>query len=257
MAPRSADEIRNDYPPEDPTAWSRARAGEERLNRATGLAAGGRAGEKRRRRGNRSTYVAILILLAILVGGGYFAHVRGWIDLADLPAIPGLPSIAGITGGGGASPPRVDRAKLVFSGNAGELASPAGNLVQQDQADPAITWIRSSLREAVTTGATDGASLEVKPPLAGDLVGRRIRLTISARAPDQGTPAPFAVAYSAGDAGSSGWVVFTPSTEFDDYSFDYQVPATVGTAQHVGIWSDISGRGAPLAVSRITIEPLN
>ena len=55
----------------------------------------------------------------------------------------------------------------------------------------------------------------------------------------------------------SGWVVFTPSPEFDDYSFDYRVPARVGTAQYVGVWSDISGRGAPLAVRSITIEPLD
>jgi len=101
-------------------------------------------------------------------------------------------------------------------------------LVQQDKADPSTTWIRSSLRQAAATGATDAASLQIKPPLATDLVGRRIRLTISARAPDQGIPAPFAVAYSAGDVGSSGWVVFTPGTEFDDYSFEK------GTAEYEG-----------------------
>jgi hypothetical protein len=202
----------------------------------------GRDRRRRRRRGNTWKYVAILILLAILLGGGTAAYVENWIDLSGI-----LPTRVADAGRAR------DSAELIFSGNAGALAAPAGNQVQQDKDDPRITWIRSSLRQASPAGATDGASIEIKPPLLDDLIGKRIKVTVSARAADQGPPQPFAIAYSAGDLGTSGWRVFTPSAEFDDYSFVYQVPTKVGAAHHVGIWSDISGRGAPLAVRSISI----
>lgn len=222
-----------------------------------GAAGGGSGrGQRRQRRGSRArTYVAIVLLLVIVAGGGYVAYVDNWIDLGgiwiDLSGI--LPS-----GGAGArTNGGLATGQLVFSGNAGDLAAPSGNLVQQDKSDPSVTWIRSSLRQADPAGPTDGASLQIKPPLLTDLVGKSIRVTISARAPDEGSPAPFAVAYSSANVGTSGWVVFTPTRQFDDYSFDYQVPATVGAAQYVGIWSDISGRGAPLAVRAISIRKLD
>jgi hypothetical protein len=199
------------------------------------------------RRGTTGTYIAIVVLLALLIGGAYAAQVAGLVDFRAMLAGHGSGQHASDGGNGG---------QLVFSGKAGELAAPAGNLVQQDKSDSSVTWIRSSLREAGPSGPTDGASVEIKPPLATDLVGKQIRVTISARAPDQGTPMPFAAAYSSADAGTSGWIVFTPTKEFEDYTFDYQVPATVGTAQYIGIWSDISGRGAPLAVRAITIRVL-
>lgn len=230
-------EVDDDYPAAEPVEPREAPAGEARSKRAAGFD-GGRA----------ATYVALVVLLAVLIGGAYAAYVENWIDLSGIMA----------SGGGGArTSGRATAGELVFSGNAGDLAALSGNLVQQDRSDPSVTWIRSSLRQADAAGPTDGASLQIKPPLATDLVGKRIRVTISARAPEQGPPAPFAVAYSSADVGTSGWVVFTPTKEFDDYAFEYQVPATVGTAQYVGIWSDISGRGAPLAVRAISIRKLD
>ena len=236
-------QIHEDYPPTEPAEWQEAPTGQEaRLNRAAG---GGRGGARRRPRGRAVAYVAIILGLVILGGGAYVAYVENWIDLG------------GIIPGGAAARPSSGTGELVFSGNAGDLAAPSGNLVQQDKGNPSVTWIRSSLRQADPAGTTDGASLQIKPPLVADLVGKHIRVTVSARAPDQGSPVPFAIAFSAAKVGTSGWVVFTPSKEFNDYSFDYQVPATVGEAQHVGIWSDISGRGAPLAVRAISIRKIN
>lgn len=243
-----SDEIHDDYPPRDPAEWSERPPDQSRRSRAAGADAGLPA-RSPRRRGSGRTYVAIFVLLAILIGGAYVAYVNDWVDLG------GVTSLVARTGGPAAR--SADIGKPVFAGNAHDLASPAGNLVQQDKADASVAWIRSSLRQADASGATEGASVQIKPELAGNLVGKHIRLTISARAPDQGTPSPFAVAYSTANVGSSGWVVFTPTKEFDDYSFDFTVPATVGSAQYVGIWSDISGRGAPLAVRVITVTALN
>jgi hypothetical protein len=198
-----------------------------------------------RRRSQSLIYAAVALLLVIVTGGGVAAYVGNWIDIGGM-----LPHGGGGRAAGG------DAGQVVFTGNTPPLAARPGNLVQQDRSDPSITWIRSSLRQADASGATDAVSLQVNPSLAADLVGRRIRVSISARAPDDATPAPFAVAYSSADAGSSGWVVFTPTREFADYSFDFQVPDKVGTGQYVGIWSDISGRNAALAVRSISIRRL-
>jgi len=250
-------QVHEDYPPAEPVDWREAPTGEERLNRAAGFGSGG---ARRRRRSRARAYVAVVLVLVILAGGAYAAYVENWIDLSriwiDLSRRIDLSGI--MPGDGAAAPPSggLRTGQLVFSGNAGDLAAPSGNVVQQDKSDPSVTWIRSSLRQADAAGATDGASLQIKPPLLTDLVGKRIRVTISARASEQGSPAPFAIAFSSANVGTSGWVVFTPSKEFNDYSFDYQVPATVGAAQYVGIWSDISGRAAPLAVRAVSIQKI-
>jgi hypothetical protein len=97
-------------------------------------------------------------------------------------------------------------------------------------------------------------SLKVPIPLSGGLQAKRIRVTVSVARDDRESPSPFAVAYSTGGAGNSGWRVFEPSQEFKDFSFSYLVPHRAGGLTHyVGIWSDIAGRGAPLAIRRIAI----
>lgn len=249
-----ANDIHEDYPPANPAEWARADE-ERRKSGAGGFGNSAGTGRKARRRrgGGGRTYVAIVVLLVILIGGTAAAYLNGWID------IPGLAGLKAIGGGGSGATAGLDKSKttVIFSGNAKELASPNGNLVQPDKSDPSIAWIRSSLREASTAGATEGVSVEIKSPFANNIVGKRVELTISARAPDQGSPSPFAVAFTTEDIATSGWVVFTPTKEFEDYTFDYQVPATVGVAQHVGIWSDISGRGVPLAIRSITVTVLN
>jgi hypothetical protein len=233
-----------DYRPAKPLDWDEPaeKAGEGR--------ALGTNGNPVRRQARRRSIVPILLVLVIalvvLAGGLYGAQVEGWLDLSSI-----------LSGDGLGTRPGAETGHLIFSGKATELASPTGNLVQQDRSDGSVTWIRSSIKQAGPAGSTDGASIEIKQPLATNLAGKRIRVTISARAPDSGSPVPFAAAYSSANVGTSGWIVFTPTKEFDDYAFEYQVPATVGTAQYVGVWSDISGRGAPLAVRTISIRTLN
>jgi len=235
-----------DYGSVKPLDW------DEPAEKAREARALGTGGNQLGRQARRSSIVPILLVivgaLVVIAGALYGAHVAGWLDLSSI-----------LSGEGLGTRPRgsAETGHLVFSGKAAELASPTGNLVQQDRSDASVTWIRSSIKQAGPAGSTDGASVEIKPPLATDLAGKRIRVTISARAPDEGTPVPFAAAYSSANVGTSGWIVFTPTKEFDDYAFEYQVPATVGTAQYVGVWSDISGRGAPLAVRTISIRTLD
>jgi hypothetical protein len=65
------------------------------------------------------------------------------------------------------------------------------------------------------------------------------------------------VAYSTKGNGSSGWIVFQPTTAFKDYSFIYRIPpGAAAQDNYVGIRSDIAGRGTPLAIRQLSITVL-
>jgi len=83
-------------------------------------------------------------------------------------------------------------------------------------------------------------------------------VTISARSGAEGTPLPFAAAYSAGPRGNSNWIVFVPEKDFTEHSFSFVVPIgdlDGGDDHRIAIWADIEGRGVPLGVRSITIRP--
>ena len=144
---------------------------------------------------------------------------------------------------------------VIFSGRAADLRQSRGNTIQQDPANSSVVWIKSSLSAARSSGATDGVSVRVPSALVAG--ARRIRVTVSARGVGIENQAPFAAAYSAGSAGNSGWLVFQPTNEFKDFSFNYTLPRGAASTDHyVGIWSDISGRNGPLGIRRITIAKL-
>jgi hypothetical protein len=195
----------------------------------------------------RPRAVAIPLTIAILAGvialGVYFAYRSGLFDLSG-PRSGGTTNVS------------AERATAIFSGRPSELIAARGNLMQADSSNSSIVWIRSSLKTAKSNGATDGVSVKVPDPLIGKILGRRIRVTVSARGADR-DQSPFAVAYSTGAASNSGWLVFQPTKEFTDFSFNYVVPRSApGSGHSVGIWSDITGRDAPLAIRQITITEL-
>jgi hypothetical protein len=146
-------------------------------------------------------------------------------------------------------------AVVIFSGKPSELTAAPGNTVQADSSAATISWISSSLRTAKANGTTDGVHVKVPPTLSKDLPGKRIRVTVSARGSEGGL-APFAVAYSTASGRTSGWLVFEPTAQFADYSLNFKVPRAAGSDQYVGIWSDIAGRGTPLAVRQVAITVL-
>jgi len=144
---------------------------------------------------------------------------------------------------------------VIFAGQQDQLVAPAGNTVQRDSSDPSVVWVRSSIKMARSRGSTDGVSVKVPTTLSERMQGKRIRVTVSAKRGDDHT-SPFALAYSAGTA-NSGWVVFDPTAEFKDFNLSFVVPAkAAGSDQYVGIWSDIAGRGAPLAIRQLAITIL-
>lgn len=196
----------------------------------------------------------ILVLLVIIVlGGGLYLAVQN--RLID-PAALGLGGVLG-GGGGGASRPTAE-ADVIFAGDPAALAAAPGNTIQADPSNGAA-WLRTSVKSASAEGATDGVSVVIPPALLPRLEGRRVRVTISARSGAEGTPIPFAAAYSAGPKGNSNWIVFVPEKIFTDHTFAFTVPiGEIGAedkTQRIAIWPDIEGRGSPLAIRSITIQP--
>jgi hypothetical protein len=198
----------------------------------------------RRRRRLRSRAIILSVGVALLLGAvaSYFAYRN---HLFDVPT------------GSDTTAERYQSMKsetVIFSGQADQLSAASGNAIQVDPSDASIVWIRSSLTVAKSGGATEGVSIKVPSPLSGALEAKRILVTVSAARDDRRAPSPFAVAYSTGGAGNSGWRVFEPTPEFKNFTFSYVVPRkAAGLTHYVGIWSDIAGRGAPLAIRRVTI----
>lgn len=191
--------------------------------------------------------IVLVVVLVVGAGGAYVADRMGWVDLAAI----GLPKAT--TSGRTSSQGRV-----IFSGDASKLTAAPGNTIQEDPATNA-TWLRSRLKTASPMGATDGVSVKVPDKLVARIEGRVVRVTVSARTGSDVVPSPFAVAYSAGDRGNSGWFVFTPTAASDNYSFSYNVPIgeieDADKSHQIGIWADIAGANAPLMVSKISIDP--
>jgi len=190
-----------------------------------------------RPRGHRSRafqFSLIIVFALLALGAGFFGYLR-------------------LNPSAGARQP-TESAIMIFSGRAGELTAAPGNAVEQDPSDPQIAWIRSSLKTATSAGATDGVSVPLPVNLSERLQGQRIRITVSARR--SGSTSPFAVAYSTGKGGTSGWIVFDPADTFKDFRFSYVVPrGEAGINHYVGVWPDIGGKGESLAIRRITITP--
>jgi len=143
---------------------------------------------------------------------------------------------------------------VIFSGRANELATAPGNTLKEVDSGEPVTWITSSVRTASPDGSTDGVSVRIPNSVSENLQTREISVTVSAARKDGAdSSAPFALSYST-DSGNTGWRVFQPTSEFNDFSFSYRVPNIVGGTNVIGIWADISGRSIPLAVRRITVS---
>jgi hypothetical protein len=203
---------------------------------------------RRLRFGGAAVASLVGVLLIAVIGAGYLLYRYDFIDLARLGfRQSSLNSTVS---------PNVENEVVVFSGHANELAAPAGNTIEEDNSAGPVVWINSALRTARPSGATDGVSLKIPSSVSDNLQARRIRVTISAARKDGAdSSAPFAISYST-DRGNSGWRVFQPTNEFNDFSFNYVVPNVAGGTHFVGLWADIAGRSVPLAVRRITVSVL-
>lgn len=151
--------------------------------------------------------------------------------------------------------------KIVFNGLASEMTAGQGNTVVQGVPDEsrATVIVRSTRINARPGGTTEGAYVRLKPDVSGELAGKRIRVTVWARAANERPTSLFGIAYSRAGAGGTGWIALEPTKEIKPYSFAYKVPAAATqntTGDYIGIWSDITGGNGGLEVRLITVSEL-
>jgi hypothetical protein len=206
-----------------------------------------------RRGGRRTGFIIVAILLIVGLAGGitYYLYGNAFLGLIGLSSRGSTTKSESSTVASASTAPDI---RIVFSGKTTDLQAASGNVIQQDPSDAATTWIRSSVQMAHSNGTTEGAYVSIPEKSLVGLVGRRVLVTVTAASGAKGELPPFAVAYSADTSGNSGWRVFTPTTTFQDYTFPYVIPQRYSERQYIGVWSDIAGRGAPLAVRQITIR---
>jgi hypothetical protein len=185
-----------------------------------------------------------LVLLTVAIGGIYLFK-PAWLSFIGGPQDIVLESDS----------------QIVFNGKASEITAGQGNSVVQGVPDDSRSTVivRSQRGNARAAGTTEGAHVQLKPDVAADLSGKRVRVTVWARAAQENPTKLFGVAYSRAQGGTTGWIAFEPTNEIKPYSFAYKVPAAGtqnSTGDYIGIWSDIAGANGGLEVRLITVRAL-
>ena len=192
--------------------------------------------------------VVVVVLLVALVGGA------AWLFLLR----PGAPfSGAAAPAVLSSSQTAVTAQQGAFTATAAQIAPTPGNsIVPGRDADGQPTAIIASLQQSPNSaGKTEGAYVTVEAPTAQTLSGKSITVVVVARAGAGNPTSRFALAYSSGPLGNSGWITFVPTTAFQPYSFRLRVPASQQAgANYVGIWADVAGLGRTLEVSQVRID---
>ncbi|MBU1287558.1 MAG: hypothetical protein KJ871_07520 [Alphaproteobacteria bacterium] len=190
---------------------------------------------------DRFFFPAALVVVGLMV----FFAIR--------PAIGALPT-GTLTGDGS------NYDKIVVEGDYLHKIYAGGNAKTELATEP--DGKRVLLIEADAGALRDEPELGPHFRLAADLeiqfAGQTIRTTVRARpVRDQGAM-QIALNYSAGRVGESGWKIFDLKPEFEDFSFDYDVPLIEGDqgVDYFGIRPVVPDKSRALLVERVTFERL-
>jgi hypothetical protein len=108
---------------------------------------------------------------------------------------------------------------------------------------------------ALSHGRTGGFSIRVPDSLEAAASGKRVRVTVSARAARGTDAAEFSVAYSTNEVGNSGWRKFTASHQFAPKSFEFDVAIMKnGNGDYVGI---LPAPGPGVEIATLTVEAIS
>jgi len=190
---------------------------------------------------DRFFFPAALVVVGLMV----FFAIR--------PAIGALPT-GTLTGDGS------NYDKIVVQGDYLHKIYAGGNAKTELATEP--DGKRVLLIEADAGALRDEPELGPHFRLAADLeiqfAGQTIRTTVRARpVRDQGAM-QIALNYSAGRVGESGWKIFDLKPEFEDFSFDYDVPLVEGdqAVDYFGIRPVVPDKSRALLVESVTFERL-
>lgn len=192
--------------------------------------------------------VVVVVLLLILVAAG--SWLMFFRDM-PLPNMGGTPVTNNASAGGSVAP------TLAISPSA--LAATAGNSVVPGKAeDGRVTAIVASRQQSPrANGTTQAAFASIEPSSAQTLSGKLISVRVVARAATTNPTSRFALAFSAGTLGTSGWITFVPTSSFQPYDMRLRVPAGSNVGKnYVGVWADVLGLGHGLEVSEISVRIL-
>lgn len=193
------------------------------------------------------TAIVIVLLLVLIATAAWLFYFRN----AGIPFLQDGPRATQSTR---QAPATAGTVKLAVA----NLTATPGNGVSPAPGDGAATAIVTSRQVSPRpSGTTQAAYVVIDPATAQQLSGRMINVRLVARAAATNPTNRFALAYSAGPLGNSGWITFVPTDQFQAYNFRLRVPAgkDVG-ANYVGIWADVLGSGRALEVSDIGINIL-
>tara|TARA_R110000868_G_scaffold107263_4_gene293387 strand:- start:4852 stop:5499 length:648 start_codon:yes stop_codon:yes gene_type:complete len=159
----------------------------------------------------------------------------------------------------------VPQAEPLPPADAAVVFQDVGRLVERLEAPAGLTVSASginarlsggpSAETALQIGPLGGATLRLPAALERSASGGRVRVTISARTVADGGAQQFAALYTTREVGHSGWTRFTPSDQFQAFSFEYDVPPMVdGRRDYVGILPDATGSGQAIEIAFVAVE---
>lgn len=103
-----------------------------------------------------------------------------------------------------------------------------------------------------------GLFLSLSPAQERALAGRTLRVSVVARARGANPAETFKFGYFADDErAGSGWEIFTPTPNFETYSFTFTPAEKTGepNPDFVGLWPDAAGENRTLDIAQIAVRP--
>lgn len=98
------------------------------------------------------------------------------------------------------------------------------------------------------------AAVTIYPATASFFSGKNIQVSFYAKKDMTNQSSQFAVAYSTYSDGDSGWHYFSPTSSWQQFTFEYTVPAsTTGDEDYITFWPDTTGSGKAIMVDNIFV----
>jgi hypothetical protein len=149
--------------------------------------------------------------------------------------------------------------EIVLDGSPREEAVvPQGTLAEPAKTADGKTVLRLSGGDRAdpptAAGRTGGYSIRVPDNVEAAASGKRVRVTVNARAAHGTETAEFSLAYSTNEVGNSNWRKFTVGHQFEFKSFEFDVPPmTNGNGDYVGILP--AGSGVEVTMLKVEVIP--
>lgn len=107
---------------------------------------------------------------------------------------------------------------------------------------------------APSSGRTGGYSIPLPDSFEAAVSGKRVRVTVFARAAGGSGSADFSLAYSTNDVGNSGWRVLRAGQSFEAKGFEWDVPEMEkGNGDFVGV---LPAPGAGVEIAALMVEAI-